>query len=141
MPEGQDVREVVWEIACPRSCDPEGGPFAARIVLGQVTLTVAEVDPPQVRVSARSDSDARVTVSDLMGVERVEVWLSGRRLALRDTPTCEPSAGKLLRTRVPCSRRSDRRVVLDVRLPAGAAAADLEVRAADALGNEARRGG
>jgi len=135
VPKRRDVREVVWEVACPGPCDPEGGSFAARIALKRVTVTVQELQPPSVDVDF-GDGTAKLTVSDLMGVDRVEVRAGRRRLALRDTKTCRPSAGRVLRTRVPCPRDSDRRVAFDVRVPSSGA---LRITARDALGNVVRR--
>ncbi len=135
VPGSSDVRELVWEIACPGPCDPEGGPFAARIALKRATLTVQERDPPSVDVEIDGGT-AKITLSDLMGIDRAEVRAGGRRLAVHDTKSCRRSAGKVLRTRVPCPRGSDRRVTMNVAAPASG---ELRVTAIDALGNVARR--
>jgi len=139
VPADRDVREVVWEIRCPGPCDPEGGPFAARVVLEGATLTIEETDPPAAQISFPDPGTAEVTLSDLMGIESAEVLVEGTRVAAHRSSTCSPSAGKLLRTRVPCPRQSDRRVTLDVELPAGGPPRALEVRATDSLGNRVRK--
>jgi hypothetical protein len=135
VPKRRDVREVVWEVACPGPCDPEGGPFAARIALKRATIMVQESSPPSVDVDF-GDGTAKIAIADLMGVDRVEVRAGRERLAVHDTRSCRPSTGKLLSTRVPCPRDSDRRVTLEVRLPPSGS---LRIVARDALGNVASR--
>lgn len=135
VPKRRDVREVVWQVSCPGPCDPAGGPFAARIALKRATIMVQESTPPSLDVDF-GDGTAKVAVSDLMGVDRVEVRAGRERLATHDTRSCRPSAGKVLRTRVPCPRDADRRVVVDVRVPPVDA---LRIVARDALGNVVQR--
>ncbi len=135
VPRNEDVREVVWEVGCPGPCDPEGGPFAARVTLKRATIFVQETDAPEVDVDF-GDGTAKVTVADLMGIDRIEVRAGGERLSVHDTRTCRPTDGRVISTRIPCPRDADRRVTLDVRVPPARA---LQIVARDALGNVTRR--
>ena len=138
VPEDREVREVVWEVRCPERCDPEGGPFAARVVLERVVVTVAETDPPVGRgrpSPARGPRGYRSPISSGWTGSRSPSAIARSPSRTRRAASRAPASSS--RHASPARATRDRRLVFEVELPADAGGEPLAVRAVDALGNEA----